>query len=82
MSYELDRAFWGDESPLPPITTDQERRTAVRTADFVASEHPHPLDDTKPDVAGRELATDPLIRAGLLELLDALGIQTRGNRNA
>jgi hypothetical protein len=83
VSYELDRAFWGDETPLPPITTDQERRTAVRAADFVAAEHPHPLDDTKPDVAGRELATDPLIRAGLLELLDALGIQTtRGNRNA
>lgn len=83
MSYELDRAFWGDETPLPPTTSQQERRAAVRAADYVAAQHPHQLDDTKPDVAGRELATDPLIQAGLLELLDKLGIQTiRGTRNA
>jgi hypothetical protein len=71
VSYELDRAFWGDETALPPTTGDQERRAAIRTADFVAGEHPH--------FTGDQLATDPIIRAGLLELLGALGL-SRGNQ--
>ncbi|MEU8829423.1 hypothetical protein [Streptomyces sp900116325] len=67
MSYELDRAFWGDETPLPPTTSQQERRAAVRAADYVAGRHPN--------LTGGQLATDPIIRAGLLELLDALGLK-------
>ncbi|MFE7237255.1 hypothetical protein [Streptomyces sp. NPDC057580] len=80
MSYETDRAFWGDETPLPPTTTDQERRAAVRAADYVAAQHPHPADDTMPHFAGRELAMNPLVHVGLRELLDALGLN-RGNCN-
>lgn len=49
------------------------RRAAVRIADGVAAEHPHPLDDVMPKLAGRQLAQDPAVSAGLLELLDAIG---------
>ncbi|MGY4901124.1 hypothetical protein [Streptomyces sp. 900116325] len=70
-SYETDRAFWGDETTLPPTTDDQERRAAIRTADYVAGQHPN--------LTGDQLATDPIIRAGLLELLGALGLKETRN---
>ncbi|WP_030917478.1 hypothetical protein [Streptomyces sp. NRRL B-24720] len=75
MSFETDRAFWGDETPLPPTTTNQERRAAIRAADYVAGQYAH--------LTGAQLATDPIIHAGLRELLAALGLQTsKGNPNA
>jgi hypothetical protein len=49
------------------------RRAAVRIADQIAAEHPHPLDDVMPRLAGRQLAHDPAAAASLLELLDAIG---------
>lgn len=64
---------------LAELTADQTRRASVHVADRIAAEHPHPLDDLMPRLAGRQLATDPVIAAGLLELLDQLGIP-RGNR--
>lgn len=62
---------------VPCIAPDARRRleraAAVRIADQVAAENPHPLDDLMPQFAGRQLAKDPVIAAGLLELLDAIG---------
>lgn len=54
------------------------RRAAVHVADRIAAANPHPLDDLDPRLAGRELAEDPVIAAGVRELLDALDL--RGNR--
>lgn len=81
MSFEDDRTIWGTGPTAPDVTATQARRAAIRTADYVAAQHPHPADDTMPHLAGRELAMNPLIHAGLRELLNALGIQTtRGNQ--
>lgn len=52
-----------------------ERRAAIRAADHVAAEHPDPRDDVMPKLAGRELAKNPDAAAGVLELLDALGLR-------
>jgi hypothetical protein len=52
------------------------RAAAIRIADHVAAQYPHPLDDTDPVGAGRTTAYDRRARADLLELLDALGIDT------
>lgn len=54
----------------------EERAAAIRVADHVAGQYPHPLDDTDPVSAGRSVAYDRRARADLLELLDALGIAT------
>jgi len=59
----------------PGEQADMERRAAVHVADQVGAEHPHHLDDEDPRQAGRELAKDPAIAAGVLELLDAIGIR-------
>lgn len=56
------------------VTTDQLRAAAVHCADRVAAEHPHPLDDYMPKLAGRLIAQDPTVRGDLLELLDAIGL--------
>lgn len=70
-----------DYGPKPP-TADAvlQRRAAVRVADQIAAEHPHPLDDRLPRLAGQELAMDPVIAAGVLELLDALGLRPKQRR--
>ncbi|MGW6741725.1 hypothetical protein ACWGDX_13520 [Streptomyces sp. NPDC055025] len=65
--------------PMPERgTAEERRRAAVHVADRIASEHPH--------LTGRELAADPQARAGLLHLLDLLGLKPEpapgGNRNA
>jgi hypothetical protein len=52
----------------------EHRRAAIRVADQIGREHPHQLDDLMPKLAGRELAQEPAIAAGVLELLDQLGI--------
>jgi hypothetical protein len=54
---------------------DVERRAAVRVADQFGRENPHELDELMPKLAGRELAKDPAIAAGVLELLDQLGLK-------
>lgn len=61
------------------------RAAAVAIADRVAAEHPHELDDVMPRRAGRQLAQDPAITAGVRELLAAIGLlpdtdQTTGER--
>ena len=55
-------------------TVRQARAAAVHCADRIAAEHPHPLDDVMPKLAGRTLAQDPTVRAETLELLDVLGL--------
>lgn len=68
-----------EASPLhaTQLKPKQVRAAAIHVADRIAAEHPHPLDDEAPRLAGRLLAADPLVRTGLRELLDQLGI-TRG----
>lgn len=51
------------------------RAAAVHVADRVATEHPHELDDLMPRLAGHLVGADPKVRAEVLELLDALGLQ-------
>jgi hypothetical protein len=58
-----------------PTDADLARRAAVHVADQIAAEHPHPLDDVMPRIAGAVIAKDPVIAAGVLELLAALGIR-------
>lgn len=55
-------------------TFRQARAAAVHVADRIAAEHPHELDDVMPRLAGKQLAKDPAIAAGVLELLDVLGL--------
>jgi hypothetical protein len=65
-----------DYGPKPPTAKQGElRRAAVRIADHSGAGHPHPLDEDMPRIAGAVLAKDPAIAAGVLELLDALGIR-------
>jgi hypothetical protein len=71
MAVEL--ADYGPKPSIPDAVL--QRRAAVRIADHIGAEHPHPLDDEDPAQAGRELAMDPVIAAGVLELLAALGIR-------
>lgn len=58
------------------LTRRQRRAAAVYCADRIAAEHPSPLDELMPKLAGRQLAQDPAIAAGVLELLDVLGLVT------
>ena len=55
------------------IDAEKHRKLAVLCAGRIAAEHPHPLDELMPKLAGRTLAKDPTVRADLLELLDAIG---------
>lgn len=72
-----------DYGPKPAIPdAELERRAAVRIADQFGREHPHPQDVEDPAQAGRELAKDPVIAAGLLELADKLGIRPDQIRKA
>jgi hypothetical protein len=65
-----------DYGPKPTTAEQAElRKAAVRIADQIAAEHPHPLDDVMPRIAGAVIAKDPVIAAGVLELLAQLGIQ-------
>jgi hypothetical protein len=48
----------------------------LRVGVHVAAEHPHPADDTNPRLAGQLIGQDPVIAAGVLELLSALGLPT------
>lgn len=57
------------------VTAEQMRKAAAHVADRIAAEHPHPLDDCMPKLAGRLLAKDPAVNAGVLELLAVLGLR-------
>lgn len=70
---ELDQHVLGDTV----IDPDLMRRAAVHIADRIAAQHPTELDDLAPEYAGRLLAQDPTIRAGLRELLAAIGHPAR-----
>lgn len=65
-------------------TASDQRKAAVQVARRVAADHPHPLDDAMPKLAGRQTARRLDVRAELLGLLDALGLTAdqirRGNR--
>lgn len=50
------------------------RAAAVAAADRIAAEHPHELDNVMPRLAGRQLAQDPAIAAGVRELLSVIGL--------
>jgi len=64
-------------APSGPSAT---RAAAVHVADRIAAEHPHPLDDQMPKLAGRLIAKDPAARTHLLELLDELGLTNQTTR--
>jgi hypothetical protein len=65
-----------DYGPKPTTSeAAEQRKAAIRIADQIAAEHPHPLDDVMPRIAGAVIAKDPVIAAGVLELLAALGIR-------
>ena len=63
---------------LPRLKPDEkqrrERAAAVRIADQVGAEHPHPLDDGYPQLAGQAIARDPAVRDQVLELLAVIGL--------
>lgn len=59
------------------IDADALRKLAVLCAGRIAAEHPHPLDELMPKLAGRTLAKDPAVRGDLLELLDAIGYTSK-----
>lgn len=64
---------------IPPKASPEEaRKAAVHVADRVAAEHPHALDDDMPKLAGRLTGRDPVVAAGLRELLAALGLLPDG----
>lgn len=60
--------------PVKPLKAGVLRAAAVRVADQVGIEHPHPADDVHPQLAGHAIAKDPAVRADLTELLDKLGL--------
>ena len=64
----------GQDFAVPQLEAAQLRAAAVHVADRVAVENPHPLDGSEPRLAGRLIGRDPVIAAGLIELLDALGL--------
>jgi len=62
-----------DALTVGDVTPQVRRAAAVHIADRIAAEHPHPLDELMPRLAGRLIARDPAVRDGVLELLDAIG---------
>lgn len=73
----------GEDMPVtPPTNPELLRPAAVRIADRIAAEHPHPLDGRYPALAGQAIAKDPAVRAELAELFDLLGIKPPQIRKA
>lgn len=67
---------------VTPLAVEQLRAAAVHVADRVAAEHPHPLDDLMPKLAGRGIAYDPAVRGQVRELLDILGLLPKKPRGS
>lgn len=51
-----------------------DRAAAVHVADRVAAEHPHPLDDGYPQLAGQAIACNPAVRDDVRYLLAVIGL--------
>lgn len=71
---ELDQHALAVGKTDPDEQARVERKAAIHLADHVAAEHPHPLDERMPRIAGAVIAKDPAVRHDLGELLDALGL--------
>ena len=71
-----------DTVDVGPVDARVQRAAAVHVADRVASEHPHPLDEQMPKLAGRLTGRNPEARQQLLDLLDALGVTPAARRRA
>lgn len=56
------------------VTTAQQRAAAVHIADRIAAEHPH--------LTAAQIAANPVVAAGLLELLDQLGLRAHLTRSS
>lgn len=65
-----------DDPRRRKATPGQQRRAAVRVADSVGVEHPHPLDDLMPRLAGQQVGRDPEAAGKVRDLLAALGLDT------
>lgn len=62
------------------VNASLQRAAALHVADRLAVEHPHPLDDQMPRLAGRLVGRDPEVRRQARELLDALGLLPKTRR--
>jgi hypothetical protein len=67
-----------DTRSLGNATVDAQQAldAALHVADRVGGENPHPDDETNPRAAGKAIGQDPVIAAGVRELLAALGLPT------
>lgn len=72
---ELGQQVLGGITVDPARWRQMVRRAAVHVADRVAAEHPHPLDQEMPQLAGQLIAKNPAVRQQLHDLIDALGLQ-------
>lgn len=63
---------------IPRLKPEERERlelaAAVHIGDRVAAEHPTEADGVMPRLAGLALGSDPVIAAGVLELLDVIGL--------
>ena len=57
------------------VTAAQQRAAALHIADRIAAEHPHPLDEEMPALAGQLIARNADVRQKLHDLIDALGLR-------
>jgi hypothetical protein len=67
---ELETHGLGDTT----VTTTQQRAAAVHIADRIAADHPN--------LTAAEIAATPALAAGLLELLDQLGLRALFQRRS
>ena len=65
---EIETVALGPVAMTPAL----QRAAAVRIADHVAAENPHPLDGQMPKLAGRLTGRNPAAATELRELLDAV----------
>lgn len=77
-----DPTATGHDIALYPNTSSETRRAAVRIADHLGTQFPHPLDQSEPTAAGRATARELAVKVGLLELLAALGLNPADLRGA
>lgn len=68
----------GSALHIPRLKPDEKQRrdsaAALHVANRVAAEHPHPLDDDYPQLAGQAIACDPAVRDDLRYLLAVIGL--------
>ncbi|QQM45110.1 hypothetical protein [Streptomyces liliifuscus] len=58
----------------PAEQQKRDRAAAVHVADRVAAEHPHPLDDDYPQLAGQAIACDSAVQDDVRFLLTVIGL--------